>query len=80
MFSLYKKSVFSDNYETGFISILGGIFDNNFFSYDTIEILYRSPNATDEDLRKYQQNAVFYYEKQLHFERIYKYNLFAQLE
>lgn len=78
---LYQgKSVFSDNYETGFISILGGIFDNNFFSYDTIEILYRSPNATDEDLRKYQQNAVLYYEKQLHFERIYKYNLFAQLE
>ncbi len=74
------NSIFVPNYETGFISIIGGIIDNNFFSYDTIDILYRSPNATEEDLKKYQQNAVRFYAKQLHIERIYKYNLFYKEE
>lgn len=78
---LYQgNSVFVPNYETGFISIIGGIIDDNFFSYDTIDILYKSPNATDEDLKRYQQNAVKFYAKQLHIERIYKYNLFYKTQ
>lgn len=33
-------SLFTENSDTGFISIIGGIIDENFFSYDTIDILY----------------------------------------
>ncbi|MBQ7452744.1 MAG: LTA synthase family protein [Clostridia bacterium] len=73
-------SVFNANYDAGFISIIGGIIDNNFFSYDSIDILYSAPSATPEDLRIYQERANKFYEKQIHLERIYKYNLFEKLK
>lgn len=73
-------SVFTDDNKTGFISIIGGIFDDKFFSYDTIDILFQKPTATNNDLKLYQQKSVDFYAKQIHLERIYKYNLFAKFK
>jgi len=71
------NSVFAEDYQVGFISIIGGIFDNNFFSYDTINILYRRDGATEAELKRFQLLANSFYAKQIELERIYKYNSFA---
>ena len=72
---LYQgNSIFQTNYETGFISIIGGIFNDKFFSYDTIDILYESPTATLSDVRKFQRLSNEFYAKQINLERIYKYS------
>ena len=79
-------SLFTENSDTGFISIIGGIIDENFFSYDTIDILYsKLKKSTPQEieiynkaLKHYQKINVAYYEKQIHLERIYKYNMFKK--
>ena len=69
-------SLFSEDIsKTSFISTIGGIFNDKFFSYDTIDVLFRSETATDDDYKKYRENAAIFYNKRAMLENIYIYKI-----
>ncbi len=70
-FSLFSEDIT----KTSFISTIGGIFDDNFFSYDTSDILFKNTSATDEDYRKYRENASIFYNKREYLENMYIYKV-----
>ena len=61
--------------KTGYVSIMNGILDNNFFTFDVEDIVYRKNDATDDDLARYKANAYLFLEKQQYIEYLYKYNV-----
>lgn len=70
-FSLFSEDIT----KTSFISTIGGIFDDKFFSYDTIDILFKHPSATDDDYRKYRENASIFYTRREKIENMYIYKV-----
>ena len=70
-YSLFNK--YAD--KTGYVSYMNGIFDNNYFSFDLNELYYEREGATEEDYKKYVQNAKIFLEKQSYIEILYKYNV-----
>ena len=69
-------SLFSEDMDkTAFISTIGGIFNDKYFSYDTSDILFKHTSATNEDYRKYRENAAIFYDKRELIENLYLYKI-----
>lgn len=69
-----------DANKTGYVSLMNGILDNNFFTFDLKEILYKKESATDEDYARYVANAKTFLYKQQFVEYLYKYNILQYID
>ncbi len=65
-------SVFSEDIENSFFaSHLGGMFTDNIFSQNITDIYIRGENVTEDEIMKFKENAIIFYEKQEKLEKIY---------
>lgn len=69
---LHGYSIFSEEIEDSFFaSHLGGMFTQQFFSQNIVDVHIVDQDSTEEDLERFRENANKYYEKQAILETLY---------